>query len=245
MNPLSSRRSWLVAPVMFFAMSAILLAVWAAVPPARAILLFDNHGASPVELMTLPLFALIVPLVWLCPPFGGTVRRQVLWNIDASLLAIMAIIRETDLHKAAFACIWPEIEASFTGTVFKMKFLKAEEIPLAPKIFVAAFFAVFFAVVLITFLRYVIPLFKGIFKLQGVAWTWAVFGASSVMVLIVDRLPAILRHNGFATPALDKHTGSLAALMKVFEEGGEMMMALFALMALLQAYIVRRETREI
>lgn len=244
MNLLTSKKSWLTAPVLFFLMAAALVVVWAVIPAERLIPLFDNHGCSPVELMTLPLFALIIPLTWLCPPFGGSTKRQVLWNIDVSLLAIMAIIRETDLHKMAFAKIWPEISSSFTGTVFKMKFLKASAIPIAPKLFVGAFFAVFFAVVLITFLRYVIPLFKGIFKLCPVAWTWAVFGATSVMVLSVDRLPAILRHNGFAdVAALDKHTGSIAALMKVFEEGGEAMMALFILMAIIQAHLFLRESK--
>lgn len=244
MNMMTSKRSWLTAPVLFVLMSAALVAVWAVIPPERLIPLFDNHGASPVELMTLPLFALLIPLTWLCPPFGGSAKRQALWNLDVSLLAIMAIIRETDLHKMAFAKIWPDVAANFTGTVYKMKFLKASGIPLAPKLFVAAFFAVFFAVVLITFLRYAIPLFKGIFKLCPVAWTWAVFGASSVMVLAVDRLPAILRHNGFDDVAtLDKHTGSIAALMKVFEEGGEAMMALFALMAILQAHLFLREDK--
>lgn len=237
MNIMTSKKSWMTAPVLFFAMSAVLIAAWCAMAPEKIIPLFDNHGASPVELMTLPLFALLVPLTWLCTPFSGGVRRQALWNLDVSLLAVMAIVRETDLHKMAFAKIWPDVAANFTGTVFKMKFLKASTVPVAPKLFVAAFFAVFFIVVAVTFIRFAVPLFKGIFRFHPVAWTWAVFGAASVMVLVVDRLPAILRHNGFDGPAMDKHTGSIAALMKVFEEGGEMMMALFALMAILQAHL--------
>lgn len=246
MNMMTSKKSWLTAPVLFFLMCGALVAVWAAIPPERLIPLFDNKGASPFELMTLPLFALLIPLTWLCPPFGGSAKRQALWNLDVSLLAVMAIIRETDLHKIAFAKIWPDIAANFTGTVYKMKFLKASGIPISPKLFVGAFFAVFFAVVLITFLRYAIPLFKGIFKLFPVAWTWATFGASSVMVLVVDRLPAFLRHHGFDEVAtLDKHTGSIAALMKVFEEGGEAMMALFALMAILQAHLFLREGKDL
>ena len=245
MNFMTSKKSWLTAPVLFLSMCVALVAVWAAIPPERLIPLFDNHGASPVELMTLPLFALLVPLAWLCPPFGGTARRQALWNLDVTLLAAMAIVRETDLHKMAFAGIWPDIAENFTGTVFKMKFLKASAIPLAPKLFVGAFFAVFFAVTVVTFIRYARPLFAGIFRLCPVAWTWAVFGGTSVMVLVVDRLPAVLRHNGFDGPLLDKHSGSVAALMKVFEEGGEMMMALFALMAILQAHLFLRERGDV
>ena len=237
MNLLTSGKSWLVAPVVTAVGLLALLATWGALDPAEATRLFDCDGASPVELMTLPLFALMIPLVWLCPPFGGSWKRKVFWNVDVSLLAFMAIVRETDLHKRLFASIWPEVAASFKGTVFKMKFLTAADIPLVPKLFVLAFFAVFFAVTAGTLAYFIVRLVKGIFKLHPVAWTWAVFGGTSAMVLVVDRLPANLRHAGFDGPLLDKHTGALAALLKAYEEGGEMMMALFALMGLLQAYL--------
>ena len=242
MNLLASKRSWLTAPVCFFLMIGVLGLVWAVMPPATLIPLFDNDSFSPVELMTLPLFALLVPLVWMCSPFEGSWKRKAFWNFDVSVLAIMAIIRETDIHKRAFAHIWPAVDASFRGTVFKMKFLVASDIPLMPKLFVAAFFAVFFAFTAGTFAYFAVRLVKGIFKFDPVSWTWAVFGGTSVMVLVVDRIPAMLRHSGFDGPLMDKHTGSIAALFKAFEEGGEMMMALFALMAILQAhlFLVRR-----
>lgn len=241
MDLMTSKRSWLTAPVLFFVMLAALTLVWACLPPERLIPLFDNDSRSPVELMTLPLFALLIPLTWLCSPFGGSKARRVLLNLDVSLLSLMAIVRETDVHKRAFAALWPEVAVSFKGTVFKMKFLTAADIPLVPKLFVAAFFAVFFAVVVGTFACFAVRLVKGIFKLHPVAWTWAVFGGTSVLVLLVDRLPANLRHAGFDGPLLDKHTGALAALLKAYEEGGEMMMALFALMAVLQAHLFLRE----
>jgi len=241
MNMLTSRKSYLTAPVLFAAMSIVLVALWCAIPPDRLIPLFDCNGASPVELMTLPLFFLLIPLVWLCSPFGGTVKRKVLWNTDVSILAVMAIIRETDLHKMLFARIWPEIATSFTGTVFKMKFLKAAGIPVMPKLFVIAFFAVFFAATAGTLAYFIVRLVKGIFRLHPVCWTWAVFGDCAALVLVVDRIPAFLRHHGFDGPAMDKHTGTIAALFKVFEEGGEMMMALFALMGILQAHLWLRE----
>ena len=88
----------------------------------------------------------IVPLVWLCPPQSGPTRRQCAWSLLWSLLSVVAIVRETDLHKIAFAQIWPDIASSFSGTVFKMRFLKAGDIPLMPKLFVLVFFIVFFAV---------------------------------------------------------------------------------------------------
>ena len=79
MDFLISKRSWLTAPVLFCVCSAVLLAVWAALSPDVLIPLFDQNGASPVELMTLPLFALIIPVAWLCPTVSGGTRRQCLW----------------------------------------------------------------------------------------------------------------------------------------------------------------------
>ena len=231
MNLATSGKSWLLAPAAALAFLAALVAAWAALEPATLVPLFDNDGASPVELMTLPLFALVVPLVWLCPPCGGTTRRQCAWASVWSLLAVMALVRETDVHKALFARIWPEVAANFHGTVYKMKFLKAAGVPLMPKLFVAVFFALFFAAVLIPLVRYIVPLVKGFFRLQPVAWTMAVFGGVSVMVLVVDRLPAMLRHAGAAL------SESSLALLTAFEEGGEMLMALLALLAVLQAHL--------
>jgi hypothetical protein len=232
MNLISSKKSWLTAPVVVLICLFAFLAVWAALDPETLVPLFDNNGASPVELMTLPLFALIVPLVWLCPPCGGDTARKCRWASVWSLLAVMAIIRETDLHKMLFARIWPDIVANFSGTVFKMRFLKAAGIPFVPKLFVILFFAAFFAAVIIPLVRYAIPLFKGFFKLEPVAWTMACFGGVSVVVMIVDRLPANLRHAGVEI------SESTRALLMVFEEGGEMTMALLALLAVLQAHLI-------
>ena len=216
MDVLTSKRSWLVAPVAAILMYAVLLAVWAAIEPSALVPLFDNDGASPVELMTLPLFALTVPLAWLCPPCAGPARRQCAWSALWSLLGVMAIVRETDVHKALFAKIWPEVAANFHGTVFKMKFLKASGIPFMPKLFVAVFFVLFFVAVIVPLARYIVPLVKGFFRLEPVAWTMAVFGCVSTSVLVVDRLPANLRHAGVDL------SDSAIALPKVFEEGGEM-----------------------
>src|SRR5574344_719086 len=227
MDLLISKRSWLTAPVLFCVCSAVLLAVWAALSPDALIPLFDQNGASPVELMTLPLFALIIPVAWLCPTVSGGTRRQCLW----ALLGVMAIVRETDLHKILFSNIWPEVASGFRGTVFKMRFLTSGTVPLMPKLFVLVFFVLFFAAVLIPLVRYFIPLVKGIFRLEPVAWTVGVFGGCGVMVQVFDRLPANLRHAGVSV------SESVLSLMKAFEEGGEMMMALFALMALVQSHL--------
>ena len=64
MNFLVSKKSWLLAPVLFFLSAAALLCVWGAMAPENLRAAFDANGRSAFELMTLPLYALIVPSVW-------------------------------------------------------------------------------------------------------------------------------------------------------------------------------------
>lgn len=239
MNLLCSKRSWLTAPVVALVGFALILLLWSVTDPCEFIERFDSSTApfSPVEWMTLPLFGLIIPLVWLCPPQSGSMRRQCIWSILWSVLSIIAIIRETDIHKIAFAQIWPDIANSFSGTVFKMRFLKAGDIPFAPKLFVLAFFIVFFAAAVIPLLKYFVPLFKGFFKFEPVAWSAATFGAVSVFVLTIDRLPANLRDWGVVNLKEPGYEAGLS-LCKGLEEGAEMIMASLALLALLQSYLL-------
>lgn len=239
MNLITSRKSWLTAPVLAFVGLAILLFLWRVTDPCVFIEWFDTKKAlfSPVEWMTLPLFGLIVPLVWLCPPQSGTTRRQCIWAFLWSSLAVMAIVRETDIHKMVFAQIWPDIANTFSGTVYKMRFLKADGIPFLPKLFVFTFFAVFFVVVAIPLLRYFISLVKGFFRFEPVAWSAAAFGVVSVFVLMIDRLPANLRAWGIVNLKEAGHEAGLA-LCKGLEEGSEMIMALLALLTILQSYLI-------
>lgn len=237
MNLLTSKRSWLLAPVVFVLCMVALLIVWASLEPQVCMDFVDNHGCSPFELMTLPLFALIIPLAWLACPVGGSLGRQCGWSFLYSVLGFMALVREQDWHKMAFARIWPDIAHSFSGTVFKMRFLKADGIPLVPKLFVLLFFIAFFVAVLLPLVRYIVPLVKGFFKFETTAWTGAMFGGTSVMVLLVDRLPANLRDWGVVNLKDGAHD-SLLALCKTVEEGGEMIMALLALLLILQAHLV-------
>ena len=239
MNLLTSKKSWLTAPVLALLGFATILFLWSVTAPQDFVLWFSaaDDGLAPVEWMTLPLFGLIVPLVWLCPPQSGSVRRQCMWAALWSLLAIIALVRETDVHKILFANIWPDVAANFSGTVFKMRFLKAGDIPLMPKLFVLAFFVVFFAAAIIPLLKYFIPLAKGFFKFAPVAWSAATFGAVSAFVLMIDRLPANLRHWGVVNLKAPGHEAGLA-LCKGLEEGAEMLMATLALLALLQSYLL-------
>ena len=244
MKLLTSKKSWLVAPIAALVGFALILFLWGVTDPREFVTWFSiDEGLSPVEWMTLPLFALIVPLVWLCPPQSGPTRRQVAWAALWSLLGIIAIIRETDIHKMLFSNIWPDIASTFSGTVFKMRFLKAGDIPLMPKIFVLAFFIVFFAAAVLPLLRYFIPLVKGFFRFEPVAWSAATFGAVSTFVLVIDRLPANLRDWGVVNLKAPGHEAGLA-LCKGLEEGAEMIMASLALLALLQAYLIFVQGRE-
>ena len=92
------------------------------------------------------------------PPQSGTDRRKCAWAFLWTALAVMAIVRETDRHKILFANIWPDIANTFPGTVYKMRFLRADSIPFLPKLFVLVFFIVFFVVAAIPLIRYFIPL---------------------------------------------------------------------------------------
>ena len=234
---LTSGKSWLVAPVVALVGLGVLLLLWGVAEPQTYLEWFQlKEGLSPVEWMTLPLFGLIVPLVWTCPPNSGGPRRQCAWSALWSVLGLIALVRETDLHKLAFARLWPEVADSFPGTVFKMRFLKADAVPLMPKLFVIMVFVIFFVAVGLPLLRYLVPLLKGFFRMEPVAWSAATFGVVSAFVLVVDRLPANLRKWGIVNLKAPGHEAGLA-LCKGLEEGAEMVMALLALLTIVHSYL--------
>ena len=234
---LTSGKSWLVAPVVALVGLGALLLLWGVAEPQTYLEWFQlKEGLSPVEWMTLPLFGLIIPLVWTCPPNSGGLRRQCAWSALWSVLGLIALVRETDLHKLAFARLWPEVADSFPGTVFKMRFLKADAVPLMPKLFVIMVFVIFFVAVGLPLLRYLVPLLKGFFRMEPVAWSAATFGVVSAFVLVVDRLPANLRKWGIVNLKAPGHEAGLA-LCKGLEEGAEMVMALLALLTIVHSYL--------
>ena len=117
MNILVSRRSWLLAPALFCFGIAVFVVCWAIMTPEDLFANFDADGHSMVELMTLPLFAAIAPLSWLCCPVAGSGRRKAFWCSVFTFLAFMALVRELDWHKMWFAMLWPEVTASFKGVI--------------------------------------------------------------------------------------------------------------------------------
>ena len=197
---------------------------------------FDADGASFFEVLTLPFYILIVPAVWLCCPFGGTTRRKVLLCSGVTCVAVMAVMKETDLHLAVISSMYPDVVENFSGTPFKMRFLTSGDVPLGAKFVSLMYFVLFFGVFAAMLLYYAKTLLKAFFKLHPVAWSIACMGGSGVMVQIADRLPAWWRHG--MDISKDDVPAAFSSFCTAFEEGGEMMLAAFALLAILQAHAI-------
>jgi hypothetical protein len=148
----------------------------------------------------------------------------------------MAIMKQLDIHLSVIQSLYPDVVANFKGTPFKMRFLTRSGIPIGAKLVAVSYFALFFGVFAAMLAYYFPKLVKGFFRLHPVAWSMAFFGISGVTVQVCDRLPAWYRHSigvgkeGLPMPFLSFCTA--------FEEGGEMMIAAFALIAILQAHAI-------
>ncbi len=237
MNLLASRRSYLLAPAVFLIGSALLLATWAIMEPASLRAAFDADGHSFFETLTIPLYALIVPTVWLLCPFSGSFRRKALLCAAVSCVAVMAVCKELDLHLAAITALYPDVVANFKGTPFKMRFLTSSYVPISAKLVSLAYFILFFGVFAALLLYFSRKLVKGFFKLHPVAWSIAFFGGSGVLVAVFDRLPAWYRH-AKGLPKDEIVLSSFGSFCTCFEEGMEMMIAVFALIAIAQAHVI-------
>lgn len=245
MQILVNKKSFLLAPVIFLIGVAILTFVWACMEPEALRAAFDADGHSFFETLTLPFYALIVPTVWLCCPFTGSKKRKILLCAAVSCVAAMAVVKETDLHLAAITALYPDVVKDFGGTPFKMRFLTRSmtnghnpiPIPFGAKCLALAYFGLFFGVFAGLLAYYAMKLFKGFLKLHPVAWSICFLGGSGVMVQIFDRLPAWYRHSqGLAKDEVV--TGAFGSFCTALEEGGEMMIAVFALLAILQAHAI-------
>lgn len=233
---LVAKRSWMLAPAVFLLAVALLAATWAVMDPQALLAAFDADGRSFFETLTLPFYALIVPVVWLCCPFGGSAKRKAILCAGVSCVAAMAVVKELDLHLVAMNALYPDVVANFKGTPFKMRFITGSGIPAAAKALAIAYFALFFGVFAAMLAYFFLRLVKGFFRFHPVAWTMCFFGGSGVMVQMFDRLPAWYRH-AKDLPKSDL-ADSFTAFCTVFEEGGEMLIAAFALLAILQAHAI-------
>ena len=237
MNLLVSKRSYLLAPVVYLLSLASLAVVWSVMEPASLRAAFDADGRSLFETLTIPFYALIVPTVWLCCPFSGTCKRKALLSAAVSCVAVMAVVKQLDIHLVVMQSLYPDVVANFKGTPFKMRFLTRGGIPLGAKLVAISYFTLFFGVFAALLAYYSLKLVKGFFRLHPVAWTMAFFGVSGVMVQVCDRFPAWYRH-ARGLPKSDAIGASFASFCTAFEEGGEMMIAALALIAILQAHAI-------
>ena len=249
-------KSWLSGPALWFAGVAALLVTWAVMEPAALVHAFDQDGYSPFELATLPFFAAIVPLVWWKCPFTGSKRRRIILCLAVSLVALMAIVKEMDLHNMVLHALCPDYVGEdgkiipgvlfkpngqpLSGTPFKARFLTNGAVPFGAKAFVILYFTAFFGVFAAGMLYFAVPFVKGVFALNPVAWSVGCFGGSGVLVQVADRLPSWLDH----AHGLEKSEGAVTAaqsLCTALEEGGEMMIAIFALLAIYQSWLIHNK----
>ncbi len=244
------KASWLTAPVLFVLLLAALLTTWVLMEPAMLVANFDNDGRSPVELATIPFFLAIVPFVWWKCPFAGSRCRRTILCLMVSIVALMAVVKELDLHQVVLHAAYPQYVGEdgglikgqlfrpngkpLTGTPFKMRTLTNAAVPFGMKALIVFYFAAFFGVFAAGFAYLGLPWLKGIFTLNPAAWSWGCFGASGVLVQITDRLPAWLREAGCHTIFKESAEGISRAqsFCTCFEEGGELMIALFALLTI-------------
>ena len=227
---LKSKFSWLAAPTLWLAGIIVLTTVWALNTPEWINAHFDNLGASPVESTTVGFFFLQIALLWLVPPMRpGKYRR--LWFADFSLLTLFAICRELDWHKLLVEA--SSLPGATHGTPFKLKFLTNAANPLSDRIIVVVCFALVFLLFGGTLCHFIRRLLTGLFKLHPVCWSIAFLGGTTLLSQLFDRLPAELRHR------FDIHlTPSQHALATVLEEGQELLLPLFVMLAILQAHFL-------
>ena len=249
-----NKKAWLTGPALFVLCVAALFVTWAVMEPSALIHAFDQGGFSPFELATLPVYAAIVPFVWWKCPFGGSRRRRTLLCLAVSVVAVMAMAKELDLHIRVLEWFYPDYVSEgslvhgklvkpdgrpLTGTPFKMRVLTNGAVPVGMKLAILFYFGAFFGVFAAGFAYLGWTWVKGVLRFEPAAWAWGCFGGSGVVVQIADRLPAWLDHRF----GLDKHAagGATAAssLCTCLEEGGEMMIALFALLTIYLAHRAR------
>ena len=250
-NESSKRIGWLLSPFLFTLFIAMLAVTWAVLPPETLMHYFDRDGYSAFELATLPFYALIVPAVWIARPFEGSRKRQIVLSAMVTIVALMAIVKETDFHNTVLHALYPAFTQAdgtlapglvkpdgspLSGTPFKMRVLTNPGVPAGMKAAIAIYFAAFFGVFAAGFLFLLPSWLKGVFSLRPDAWSVGCFGASGVLVQISDRLPSWVKHaTGEKMAAADGTASAARSLCTALEEGGEMMIAVFALIAIFQA----------
>ena len=230
MNCLESKGAWLAAPILWLLAITILPLIWLFATPEQINAYFNNDGFSPVESATIGLFWLQIALFWLLPPMSPQPRRA-FWLADFSLLTFFAICRELDWHKLLVSV--SNLPGATHGTPFKMRFITNSHNPFADRLIVLFCFILVLGLCGLTLAYFLPRLLRGLWALHPVCWSLGFLGGTLMLSQFADRLPAILR-NKFDVQLSE----NLRALFIALEEGMELLLPLFVILAVLQAYFI-------
>ncbi len=214
-----------------------LILLWSQTTPEWISLHFDQDGASPIEASTVALLWLQIAFFWLIPPLRPS-RWRLFWLIDFSLISFFAICRELDWHK--LLVIPSHLPGASHGTPFKMKFLLNANNPLTDRMLVAVCFVVVIALCGYTLFYFLPRLLKGLFRFHPVCWSIGFLGGTLILIQIFDRMPAVLRKDFGIHLTENQH-----ALTIALEEGFELLLPLYILIAVMQAHFIYVAPEEI
>ncbi|HPW75175.1 MAG TPA: hypothetical protein PLJ32_04295 [Kiritimatiellia bacterium] len=222
--------AWMAAPLLWIAGVVVLSVIGLTATPDWIANHFDQDGASPVEAATIALFWLQIAFFWLVPPMRPG-RWRAFWLTNFSLLTFFAICRQLDWHRLL---VTPSgLPGATRGTPFKMKFLLNVRNPLPDRILVALCFVLVFALCGGTLLYFLPRLLRGLFRMHPVCWTIGFFGGTLILIQIFDRMSSVLRKD-FGIHLTDRQH----ALTTALEEGLELLLPLFIILAVLQAHFI-------
>ena len=105
--------------------------------------------------------------------------------------------------------------------------------PLPDRLFVLFWFVVVIALCAGTLLWYIRPLLKGLLRFQPVCWSIAFIGGTGILINIFDRMGSVLRKD-FKILLTDNQK----ALATVLEEGQELLLPLFVIVAVIQSHLI-------
>ena len=222
----------MTAPIIWICGVVILLISYVLIAdPEKTKLLFSQKGYSPIELITVGLFFFEILFFWLLPPVPLKPLRGKLLCLNFSVISLIAIAREMDMHKKMVDV--SHIAGATKGTPFKMRFLTNSVNPLPDRLLVLFVFIVVIALCIGTLLWYIRPLLKGLFRFHPVCWSVAFLGGTTILIKIVDRLGSNLsKHFDIELAARTK------ALVSVLEEGQELLLPLFVIVAVIQSHFI-------
>lgn len=221
----------MTAPFIWLCGFIILLCVGANSSPEWIKLNFNMKGHSTVEIATVALFFFQMLFIWLMPPVSLQTVKGKLLCFNFSVITFIAICREMDWHKAMIKV--SNIEGATRGTPFKMRFLTNSINPLSDRLLVLFWFIVVISLCAGTLLWYIRPLLKGLLRRHPVCWSIAFVGGTGILINIFDRMGSVLRKD-FKIILTDNQK----AMACVLEEGQELLLPLFIIVAIIQSHFI-------